>query len=219
LVAVLGQLPPTKAADEGPEFYVAAYGGLTIPQSLKEVQSSGVTPEFTFSNLDLKDSAVFGGKLGFFLPGRDRWSGVEAEFFYTNPHIKQQNVTTTIPSVGFSSTDPFPGAHVRVAALAVNWIIRYPGAWFQPYIGVGPGLFWGRISGNDPNAAGNNFGTGSDTAIGLNALGGARIFLSQRVALFGEYKYNRVNFDFGGDLQVEALYQAQHIVGGLLLHF
>jgi len=219
LLVFLVHSPAVSAATEDPELYVAVYGGVTIPQSLKEVQSSGVTPEFTFSNLDLARSGVFGAKFGFFLPGRDRWLGVETEFFYSNPHIKQQNVTTTVPSVGFSSTDPFPGAHVRVSTWALNWILRYPGEFFQPYIGVGPGLFWGRVSGNDPNGAGNNFGTASATNLGLNALAGARLFLTKRLGLFGEYKYNRVTFDFGGNLQVEALYQAQHVVGGLVLQF
>jgi len=206
------------AAAQGPELYVAVYGGVTIPQSLKEVQSSGVSPEFTLSNLDLARSGVFGAKVGFFLPGQDRWLGVETEFYYSNPHVKQQNVTATISGVSFPP-DSFPGAHVRVSTWALNWILRYPGEFFQPYIGVGPGLFWGRVSGNDPNGAGNNFGTASATNLGLNALAGARLFLTKRLGLFGEYKYNRVTFDFGGNLQVEALYQAQHIVGGLVLQF
>jgi len=144
---------------------------------------------------------------------------METEFFYTNPHVKQQDVTTTFPAGPFSSTDPFPGARMRVATWAVNAIVRFSGERFQPYIGVGPGVFWGRISGNDVNAAGNNFGTGSDTSLGLNALAGARFFVTKRLALFGEYKYNRATFDFGGSAQLHFLYQAQHFVGGLSLHF
>ena len=214
-------LPSIAQAAEAnvPQSYVALYGGLTIPQSLKEGRALNAPTEVTLSNLDLARSAIAGAKLGMFLPGQDRWLGVETELFYTNPHVKQQDVTSTFPAVPSSSTDPFPGARIRVATWAVNWIVRYPGEHFQPYIGVGPGVFWGRISGNDVNAAGNNFGTGSDTSLGLNALAGARVFLTERFALFGEYKYNRATFDFGGDAQLHFLYQAQHFVGGFSLLF
>jgi len=202
-----------------PKTYVAFYGGLTIPQSLKEGRALNVPTEIKLSDLDLAGSAIVGAKLGMFLPGRSGWLGMETEFFYTNPHVKQQDVTVTIPALPFSSTAPFPGAHMRVATWAVNAIVRFSGSRFQPYIGVGPGVFWGRISGNDVNAVGNDFGTGSDTSLGLNALAGARFFVTKQLALFGEYKYNRATFDFGGNAQLHALYQVQHFVGGLSLHF
>lgn len=183
--------------------YVALYGGLTIPKSFQDnrVLSANLT------NLELARSPIYGAKLGMFLPGQDRWLGVETEFFYTNPHIKQQDITFTPGGVR-----NFAGAHVRVATWAVNWILRYPGERFQPYIGGGPGIFWGRMSGVD-------LGTGSDTSLGLNALAGARFFLTKRVALFGEYKYNRVTFDFGGTASLHTLYQPQHFVGGFSLLF
>jgi opacity protein-like surface antigen len=140
--------------------------------------------------------------------------GVETEFFYTNPHIKQQDVTLTTP-LGTGTINTI-GSHVRIATWAVNWIIRYPGERFQPYAGIGAGLFWGRVSGDDT-------GTGSDTSPGLNALAGVRLFITQRFALFAEYKYNRVTFDFGGSgataVDTHALYQVNNVVGGLSLHF
>jgi opacity protein-like surface antigen len=199
--------------------YFALYGGLTIPESLQHARGIGTPLLVEFTDLDLVRSAIVGAKVGIRFPGRDRWAGLETEFFYTNPHVKQQDVTSTIPALPFSSTDPFPGAHMRVATWAVNWMVRYPGEVFQPYIGVGPGVFWGRISGNDVNAAGNNFGTGSDTSLGLNVLAGTRILLTQRLAVFGEYKYNRVTFDFGGTAALHVLYQPHHFVGGLSLLF
>ena len=196
-----------------PQTYVALYGGLTIPQSLKEGRALNVPTEVKLSDLNLARSAIAGAKLGMFLPGQDRWLGVETEFFYTNPHIKQQDIAFTVGGVP-AGTLNFAGAHVRVATWAVNWIIRYPGERFQPYIGGGPGIFWGRMSGVD-----GELGTGSDTSLGINALAGARIFLTQRFALFGEYKYNRATFDFRGDAQLHVLYQAQHFVGGFSLLF
>lgn len=212
--SIMGQ---ASAADHA-ETYVALYGGLTIPQPFQEVIGLGSLSAVKLSNLELARSAIYGAKLGFFLPGRDRWLGVETEFFYTNPHIRQQNITFSGPGVGCLGGLPppcpenFDGGHVRIATWAVNWILRYPGERFQPYIGVGPGIFWGRMSGVE-------LGTGSDTSLGLNALGGVRFFLFKRLAVFGEYKYNRVTFDFGGTASIHTLYQPHHFVGGLSLHF
>ena len=208
--AILGLFLPSvgqTAESTGPETYIAVYGGLTVPKSFQENSVLGVD----LSNLELARSPMYVVKLGMFLPGQDRWSGLEAEFFYTNPHIKQQDITFSGGGMP-PTTVNFAGAHVRVATAAVNWIIRYPGDWFQPYIGAGPGIFWGRISGVD-------FGTGSDTSLGLNALAGLRLFLTDNVAVFGEYKYNRVTFDFGGTVGLQTLYQPQSFVGGLSLHF
>ncbi|MGH7146292.1 MAG: outer membrane protein [Nitrospiraceae bacterium] len=205
------------AADRA-EPYVALYGGATLPQSFQDVRGTGTFSGIQLTDLDLKQSAIVGGKLGFFLPGRDRWSGIETEFFYTNPHIKQQNIGFTGSGVP-PTTANFAGAHVRVATWAVNWILRYPGERFQPYVGFGPGIFWGRMSGQHLGQAPPDLGTGSDTSLGINALAGARFFFTKRLALFGEYKYNRASFDFGGTAAIHVLYQPQHIVGGLSFHF
>jgi len=198
-------------AADGPKTYIGLYGGVTIPQSFKDVHGVGALSDINLTDLDLARSPIYGAKLGMFLTGRERWLGVETEFFYTIPHIKQQDITFSgggVPTI----TVNFAGAHVRVATWAVNWILRYPGERFQPYIGVGPGIFWGRMSGVE-------LGTGSDTSLGLNALGGVRFFLFKRLAVFGEYKYNRVTFDFGGTASIHTLYQPHHFVGGLSLHF
>ncbi len=199
------------AAADLPGAYVAAFGGVTFPQSLTDARGVGSLSTVTFSDFDLERSTMYGVKLGTFQATQLRWLGIETEFFYTNPHVKQQDIETFVNGVsaGFAN---FAGAHVRVATWAVNWVARYPGKRFQPYVGVGPGIFWGRLSGID-------LGTGSDTSLGLNALAGIRFFLTKNMALFGEYKYNRASFDFGGTAQLHVLYQVQHFTGGLSLHF
>ena len=53
----------------------------------------------------------------------------------------------------------------------------------QPYGGVGLGVFFANLS--------NNGNSVSDNAVpGLNALAGVRYYFTERIALFGEYKYN-----------------------------
>ncbi len=206
---ILGLLIPSigQAAQSGLP-YVAVYGGVSLPQSFQDARGIGDLSSVKLTDLALKRSPIYGVKIGLVPTGS--WSMIETEFFYTNPHLKQQDVTATGPSG--SGTQNFAGAHVRVATLAFNWIFIYRGARFQPYAGVGLGIFWARISGED-------FGTSADTSPGLNALGGARFFLTQQVALFGEYKYNRATFDFGRDVALHSLYQAHDFVGGLSLHF
>ncbi len=194
-----------------PEPYVAFYGGVTFPQPFQDAKGIGTATGVKLSNLDLARSAVYGAKIGMFQPDPLSWLGIETELFYTNPHIKQQDIDI-VTVCQSSGPAPFAGSHVRVATWALNWIIRYPGERFQPYAGGGPGIFWGRLSGI-------NFGTASDTSLGLNALAGIRIFLTKQLAVFGEYKYNRTSFDFGGTASLHVLYQAQHFAGGLSLHF
>ena len=206
----LASLMGEAAAADLPKTYVALYGGITIPQSLKEGRVLNVPTEVTLSDLDLAGSAMGGAKLGMFLPGRLGWFGLETEFFYTNPHMKQQDITLT--GAFPTTTTNFVGAHVRMATWALNLIGRYPGERFQPYAGVGLGIFWARIAGQD-------IGTSADTSPGLNLLAGMRFALTERLALFGEYKYNQAAFHFGRDVTLYTLYQAHHFVGGLSLKF
>ena len=86
----------------------------------------------------------------------------------------------------------------------------------KPYAGVGLGVFFARAS--------DTTGSASDNAgPGLNVLAGVRYFMTERVALVGEYKYNRATFDFdtvgATAAGLKGDYSASHIVGGLSLHF
>jgi hypothetical protein len=89
------------------ESYVGVYGGTSLVQPLREVAGTGPLSTVKLSDLDLSRSGIAGVKMGFFLPGKDRWWGLETEAFYTSPHIKQQDITFTAP--GFSGvTTPCP---------------------------------------------------------------------------------------------------------------
>ncbi|MDF0673104.1 MAG: hypothetical protein P0120_02005 [Nitrospira sp.] len=164
------------------------------------------------------------------------WLGVEMEAFNTTPNVKQDG--------------QLPGLHLRVTTLAFNVIgrlkfgcetktvrtetrseregtaqdIRYETRSqrefcpLQPYGEVGLGVFFANLS--------NNGNSASDNGVpGLNALGGLRYYFTERIALFGEYKYNFAVFDFsaddlfGGAVGVRGNDQVNHIVGGLSVHF
>ncbi len=105
-----------------------------------------------------------------------------------------------------------PGASVRVITWATNAVMRYPGKQWQPYAGVGIGVFFARA-----NLAGI---TESDNAVpGLNAFTGLRFFPTEHLAVFTEYKYNRATFDFPTVLGLETVYSVHHVLGGVSVHF
>lgn len=205
------------------EFYIAGQGGVSFPGSFSNVQ--GVGPlfggsGFKASDLDLATSPLYGAKVGYFLPGLT-WLGIEAEYFYTNPHIKQQPFSITTPSGQvLNRIGDKPGAHTRMQTAALNLIARYPGKRFQPYIGIGPAMYWARISGSEilPVGSGRPL-SASDSSIGLNALVGARYFLTKQLAVFTEYKYNKASFTFENNAQFKTDYSANNIVAGLAVHF
>jgi hypothetical protein len=209
------------------ETYVAGFGGYTFGGKLSN-EGAGLLPGGNGGDRDLADSAVYGAKLGHFFGDRLDWLGVEMEAFNTTPHVEQQGLT--------------PGTHLRVTTLAFNLIgrlkldceiktvrteprsrregIRYETHYerefcrLQPYGGVGLGVFFANLSNNGSGV--------SDNAVpGLNALAGLRYYFNERVAMFGEYKYNWAALDLtngpiGG---LNGDYQANHLVGGLSFHF
>jgi opacity protein-like surface antigen len=155
----------------------------------------------------------------YFLPGLI-WLGVEAEYFFTNPHIKQQPFTVTTPSgQTFNRIGEKPGAHTRMQTAALNVMLRYPGKRFQPYVGIGPAMYWARIAGSEVSLINNQPVQASDSSIGFNALVGTRFFLTKQLAIFAEYKYNKASFTFENNVQFKADYSANNIVGGLSVHF
>jgi opacity protein-like surface antigen len=202
--------PPDESQEgTGAERYVGVFGGVTLPADVTKNRDIDSTSGVTLTDLDLARSGVLGVKAGAYPLGEKSWIGMETEFFYTNPHVKQQDVTVTGP--GGSLTANLPGSRVRVATAAFNLLVRYPGTLIQPYVGAGLGIFWGRVSGP--------LGTASDTSPGFNGLAGVRFRLLKYLTAFGEYKYNRATFDFGGDLGLHSLYQAHHLVGGVAFEF
>lgn len=208
-----------------PEAYIAGQFGVTIPNSATDVDLTtiGFPSGTTLSNLDLQTSLMGGVKLGYY-SNTIRWFGVETEAFYTTPHVKQQTATITIPTApgvpGGSAQLGLTGSYLRVITWApVNLLFRYPGKRFQPYLGIGPGVFFGTHE-----FAGESQ---SSTTVGLNTQLGLRYFMSRHWALFGEYKFNYARFNFEetnpgqpiGLDGVKATYSAHIFALGIGYHF
>jgi opacity protein-like surface antigen len=244
-VILLATLSPSTTTAET---YVAGQFGVTLPsigkglsnQELTSTSVSSPAGTVTFpsgtevSDQSLKSSFLFGAKFGHFFR-RYKWFGIEAEVFHTTPHIKQQPVTLTSPSsvtftpagggppqnLGnqFSTAGDFQGAHFRVFTLApLNFVFRYPGNRLQPYVAVGPGIFFGRIS----TAVTTGPDSQSSTALGLNTQVGLRYHLTRHVSMFGEWKYNYARFNFKENdnfFGVKSTYSMNHFAFGLAYHF
>ena len=197
------------------ELYVGGELGYAIPNKFKSVTGGGSLSGENASDLALKQSLMYGARVGYFLP--DSWLGFEVEAFSTNPHVKQQDITFTGAVPG--TLTGVPGGHVRVTTVALNVVARAKLRPLQPYVGVGPGVFFARVS----DAFGIP-GSTSDTALGLNAFVGARYFFNEQVALFAEYKYNRASFSFAVNglppgTSVDGTYSANIFTAGVVYHF
>lgn len=222
------------------ELYVAGFGGWTLGHSFSNTNDGGASS--AQGSFDLADSVVYGMKVGYFMPGRMNWLGVELEGFNTTPHLEQR--------------DNVPGSHLRVTTLGLNLIARKrlacraddrdhydrtrhttayekDGRYYddrtpveenercplQVYAGAGPAIFFAETS--------NQFGNSSEKGeVGVNALAGLKYFVHRNVAIFGEYKFNYAGFDFQQFQSTAAAaqgitgnYKASHFVGGLAVHF
>jgi opacity protein-like surface antigen len=186
-VIAVGLVPLT--APSGPaqaEMYVAGQIGVTFPHSITNIEGTGPNAGLSFSDASLQDSFMYGAKLGYYFESV-KWLGVETEVFNTTPNLKQQNSTVSGP--GGSVTVPKPGEHLRV----LNWspltvVVRYQAGHFEPYLGLGMGVYFAHLSSGGEST--------SDTNVGLNTQLGLRYKVTQNLAVFGEWKTNRVKFHF-----------------------
>ena len=194
------------------EMYIAGYGGVNFADRINSIAGTGSQAGVPgpLADFDLQNSITYGGKIGYF-PGHS-WYGIEAEVFHTTPHIKSFEDDPTTPSF-----DPAAGIHFRVTTVGVNFIARYPGRTFQPYVGAGVGAAIAHI-GDTPTVRSD-----TDSSVAWNVLAGLRAFVTPQIAIFGEYKYTGATFTFDqafGDLGgFSGNYRAQHVLGGLSYHF
>lgn len=171
------------------ETYVAGQFGLVEPQDL----SNGEATQTQISGLSISDQPLqntfsLGGKIGHFFT-KARWIGIETGGFYSTPHIKQGSLVFSGP--GGSLTSPiFAGVHQRMITWDNSIVLRYPGYRLQPYVGIGPSIYFASLNGPDAPPG------QSATAFGFNAELGLRYYITRSWALFGEGKYNyaRINY-------------------------
>jgi opacity protein-like surface antigen len=183
------------------EWYVAGQAGYNFADALRNVKGTGGLSGLEAPDFDMKNSLAYGGKVGVY-PFHGA-IGFELDVFHSTPHIK--------------NLDDIPGIHLAVTNVGANFLLRYPGVTFQPYIGVGPAILIARLS--------ESTTTQQDTqvSIGANVLAGIRAFVTPHVALFTEYKYTDAKFGFDGAFGsvggFDSTYRANQIFAGISYHF
>jgi hypothetical protein len=196
---------------------------MTFPQPL----SNGTATQdgfggLTVSDQPLKNSIMLGAKFGHYF-SRARWIGIESGLSFANPHIKEGSLTLSGgPTGGSVNTGTLPGVYQRMIIWDVATLMfRYPKYRLQPYFGVGPALFFGKLTG--PTAPPGQ----SAVNIGLNVEGGARYYMTRRWALFGEMQYHRATMAYTSNdndpaadpFGFRATYSALTVSLGVSFHF
>jgi len=201
--------------------YVAGQAGVSLPNKFSNVEGVDSGAGISSSDLSLQNSVMYGAKLGYYFDSM-KWQnfnlGVETEVFNSTPHLKQQDATLSFG--GASATANFTGQSVRVLNWApINIVVRYQMGQFEPYAGVGMGVFFANVK---DGASGES---SSSTAVGLNTQLGLRYLVTKNVSLFGEWKYNRASFNFSDSSPTQATgglkgdYSANIFAFGLGYHF
>lgn len=192
------------------ELYVAGQVGASLPADLSDVEWGTGRATVSGNDLSLQTSLVYGGKLGYYFD-QLKWLGIETEVFNATPHLNQQNVILNGFSVG-----TLPGISNRVLTWApVNVVVRLQAGKFEPYLGVGLGVFFSHLSASGFSS--------SSTDVGLNTQVGLRYRVTDAIAMFGEWKYNMADISHanlaGVGLNIDARYRAHNFVFGLGYHF
>lgn len=208
------------------ESYIAGQVGYTVVQDttrgrVTDPSFIGLPAGTSVANLRLNNSPIYGMKFGRYFDSAP-WLGMELESFMTTPHTPQQRVTLQAPGVGTVLLDE-TGATNRLIVVAPNLMARYQAGAFEPYVGIGPGVFFLHQRQESP-AAGATVYSQSSTRVGLNTQVGLRYRMTDHVSVFGEWKYNYVRFNLAGQADgpyagVSAVANLHHFVGGVGYHF
>ena len=200
-------------AEGGREWYLSGYGGMVFPGSLTTATDTQrfsrlfAVTDARVTDIQLEaNSLVFGAKAGFFFK-EHKWLGLETELFKFFPNMTQQNAIVAQPGQTARGVT-LPGAHLQVTAWAVNLMTRDTAAEsFNAYGGIGPAFFV---------VNSKEFPGKTQLTPGMNLTGGARYYITDRFAAFGEIKFHLAHFHFGG---FSGDYSGQMFVGGVEYHF
>lgn len=208
------------------ETYVAGQIGYTVAQDTSRTRPNdptyaGLPVGTTMSNVDLNNSLMYGIKLGHYFEALP-WLGVELEGFATSPHRPQQRLTLGVPGTGNIAVNE-GGATNRLVMVSPLLMIRYQAGAFEPYAGVGPGVFFLHQQQLTASGSGQAYSQ-SNTGVGLNTQVGVRYRVTDHVSLFGEWKFNYARLDLSGQADVghfgvNAIATLHHFVFGVGYHF
>jgi outer membrane protein W len=206
------------------ESYIAGMVGYTLAQDttrgkVVDPANVGLPAGSTIENVDLNNSIMYGVKFVNYFTSTP-WLGVELESYMTTPNRPAQRLTLNAPGVS-PITQQEPGATNRVIVVSPLLLARYQSGSFEPYAGIGPGLFF--LHQDQKTPSGTDYSQNS-TRFGLNTQVGLRYRLTDHVSMFGEWKYNYARINLSGQADVNhfginAVVNLHHFVFGVAYHF
>ncbi len=200
LICLMLLSAPSKGyALENIEIYLAGYGMATQPlnQGLS-FKGNGVTDERIHGHPGL------GVKVGLFPSSFKGYLGVELESFGQNNSLR-----FPIEENG-AETGKGKSGLVTYSSM-VNVILRYPGPYARPYVGIGGGLSNGILHHSDiPGRRDRNMET--SLAPGYQFFGGIQLVVAPNWFVFGEYKYSAANYHWN---QLSVNFRSEYFIGGI----
>jgi len=209
------------ATSANAELYIGAGGGLALDANASyenyfcpflDLTCDNEIQNFRGSDLDLDSGAVYGGKVGYFLPFLP-WLGFEFNYLQRGIEAKQQPFTangpfntTLVPSLPFDGQMAIRFSDLRTLGFLI--MLRAPETLsrtflfgIEPYVGVGVNGSWVTVdsihtfdSGGNPVAS---FTSGDpDWGLGPLVSVGANVNILDNLKFYTEYKYSKATFRF-----------------------
>jgi hypothetical protein len=187
IITFMFSLVPVIASAEG---FVDLYGGFALGHSADAANQNfgdpfsfpSVPPGRTTKQLSFDSSGTFGVRGGYWLEPLP-WLGLAADLSYFQRKA--------------------PSADIDLVPLSLLVMLRYPmltseqfpKGRLQPYVGVGPGLFYSHTS-IDFGPPFGSVNHGSIEDVGFDGRAGVAWELHKRFAMFLEYRFTHVNLGY-----------------------
>lgn len=199
---------PHSPTDHGPEIYAAIYLLGSLPKNRNLNLDGEELPSTTIRN-----GGGGGFKAGVFPAFTGYVVGIQAESFGLG------HAVTAPASIGSSGIQSGRGTLVAWTTM-VSLLVQYPGSLLKPYAGVGIG--WTSsylLDAQLTKGTVTQTGTARDTSAAYQYLAGLRAQVTDRVFLFGEYKYFASRYHWGGSLEPSLDFRTQIVAVGVGLSF
>ena len=180
------------------EMYLVGYGMAARPSSRGlTLNGSNVSGE------SVKGHPGLGLKIGLFPSFFQGYLGAELETFGHNNSLR-------FPVIG-SGMSPTKGeSSLIMYGSMVNLLLRYPGRYARPYVGIGGGLANGILHHTDIPER-NDKAVEMDSTLGYQYLGGIQLVIAKNWFVFGEYKYSVANYHWN---QLSLNFRNENFIGG-----
>ena len=220
------------AAPAAAEWFADLYGGATYTtrSDATLVLRAPNATNHIFYNVKWDGSSLVGGRAGYWFETVP-WFGMGLDAFRFYPDIPTQTIPGTIQGV----TQPVTLKAIDYSVTAVAFdVVRlrvplrqsqeFPKGQLQPYLAVGPALFFTRAT-NTLNGE-LDTKTATDTSLGIKAGAGASWQLLKHMAVFGEYRFTHFRAEpvFNSTISslrvpLESDINTHHFLGGISVRF